>query len=96
MVLEFVTLGLEVVGMGLYRTPMSGACPRLSFFLSLLVLVSALPSRAARMPQPRRIRRDPNIPHPISLLTGTKVLNATDFATADDLLSVSRSYRDRR
>jgi len=35
----------------------------------------------------------PATPNPISLLTGSKLLSATDFETADGLLRVSRSYR---
>lgn len=35
----------------------------------------------------------PATPNPISLLTGSKLLHAVDFETADGLLSVSRSYR---
>ncbi|MBI5503767.1 MAG: hypothetical protein HY899_03125, partial [Deltaproteobacteria bacterium] len=35
----------------------------------------------------------PSTPNPISLLTGSKLLRAVDFETADGLLRVSRSYR---
>ncbi|HYD50731.1 MAG TPA: DUF6531 domain-containing protein [Terriglobales bacterium] len=52
-------------------------------------------SERAECRSPGGSNANPTTPNPINLLTGTKVLSATDFKTADGRLVVSRSYRSQ-